>query len=76
VLVSHFADAVEIRLRATRRLDQLRQAQKKTVGLHEGGRPKTGVSKTPVKPTLGSQGIDKNLAHQARTLGLFRSLRR
>jgi len=38
------ADAIEIRLRATRRLDQLRQAQKATVGLNEGGRPrKTGV---------------------------------
>ena len=33
------ADAIEIRLRATRRLDQLRQAQKATVGLNEGGRP-------------------------------------
>jgi hypothetical protein len=34
-----------------------------TVGLHEGGRPKTRVLDTPVieKPTLGSQGIDKNL---------------
>lgn len=64
------ADCIEIRLRATRRLDQLRQAQKKTVGLHEGGRPKTGLSDNPVlKPTLASQGIDKNLANQARTLG-------
>jgi N6-adenosine-specific RNA methylase IME4 len=66
------ADAVEIRLRATRRLDQLRQAQKDTVGLNEGGRPtKTGLSDNPVspKPTLASQGIDKNLAHQARVLG-------
>jgi hypothetical protein len=31
------ADAVEIRMRATRRLDQLRQAQKETVGLATGG---------------------------------------
>ena len=61
------ADAIEIRLRATRRLDQLRQAQKATVGLNEGGRPRTtGVSDTPVVPTLASQGIDKNLAKQAR----------
>jgi hypothetical protein len=30
------ADAVEIRLRATRRLDQLRRAQKETVGLNQG----------------------------------------
>jgi hypothetical protein len=32
------ADAVEIRMRATRRLDQLRQAQKDTVGLNTGTR--------------------------------------
>src|SRR6516165_12509478 len=64
------ADAVEIRMRATRRLDQLRQAQKETVGLNEGGRPaKTGLSENPVLPTLAMQGIDKNLAHQARVLG-------
>ena len=64
------ADAVEIRMRATRRLDQLRQAQKETVGLNPGGRPvKSGVSETPVLPTLASQGIDKNLAKQARVLG-------
>jgi N6-adenosine-specific RNA methylase IME4 len=64
------ADAVEIRLRATRKLDQLRQAQKETVGLSQGGRPaKTGLSENPVLPTLAMQGIDKNLAHQARLLG-------
>jgi len=28
------ADAIEIRIRATRRIDQLRQAQKETVGLN------------------------------------------
>ena len=71
------ADAVEIRMRATRRLDQLRQAQKETVGLNGGtagkGRPQLGgVFATPPKderPTLASQGIDKNLAKQARILG-------
>lgn len=64
------ADAVEIRLRATRRLDELVKAQAATVGLHEGGRPKTGLPDNPVsKPTLASQGIDKNLANQARVLG-------
>ena len=63
------ADAVEIRMRATRRLGQLMEAQSETVGLSEGGRPpKTGVSDTPVLPTLASQGIDKNLAKQARAL--------
>ena len=67
------ADAVEIRMRATRRLDQLRQAQKETVGLNQGAVPgKTGLRGNPVldpRPTLASQGIDKNLAHQARVLG-------
>jgi hypothetical protein len=65
------ADALEIRLRATRRIDQLRQAQKETVGLAEGGWRSRGLEKNPqdAKPTLASQGIDKNLAHQARTLG-------
>ena len=71
------ADAVEIRMRATRRLDQLRQAQARTVGLNKGaagGGKKAGprgVLTTPrdLRPTLASQGIDKNLAKQARTLG-------
>jgi hypothetical protein len=66
-------DAIAIRLRATRRIDQLRQAQKETVGLNQGAvRGKTGVKATPVldtRPTLASQGIDKNLAKQARALG-------
>lgn len=62
------ADAVEIRMRATRRVDQLRVAQKESVGL---ARPpgKIGLVSNPISPTLASQGIDKNLAHQARQLG-------
>ena len=67
------ADCVEIRLRATRRLDQLRQAQKETVGLNQGAVPgKTGLRGNPVlnsRRSLAGQGIDKNLAHQARVLG-------
>jgi N6-adenosine-specific RNA methylase IME4 len=68
------ADAVELRMRATRRLDQMRQAQKDSVGLNRGlaGSEVTGFSKNPVKdsrPTLAMQGINKNLAHQARVLG-------
>jgi len=67
------ADAIEIRMRATRQLDRLREAQKATVGLNQGAvRGKTGLKNNPVldtRPTLASQGIDKNLAHQARTLG-------
>jgi N6-adenosine-specific RNA methylase IME4 len=61
------ADAVEIRMRATRRLGQLMEQQKETIGLNQGGRPsKTGVSHTPVSSTLASQGINKNLAKNAR----------
>jgi N6-adenosine-specific RNA methylase IME4 len=67
------ADAVEIRMRATRRLDQLRQAQKDTVGLasgREGQRKALGLPKNPSdRATLAEAGIDKNLAHQARVLG-------
>jgi len=71
------ADAVVLRLRATRRLDQLRQAQKGMVGLasggEHGGRGKKidGVRQTPsiVRPTLAMQGVDKNLAKQSRALG-------
>jgi N6-adenosine-specific RNA methylase IME4 len=71
------ADAVEIRMRATLRLDQLRQAQKETVGLNCGtagaGRPRLGgLPENPpkdIRPTLASQGIDKNLAQQARVIG-------
>lgn len=68
------ADAIEIRMRATRRMDQMRQDQKTTVGLAKGGTPykgkSTGVSKTPVeKPTLAETGIDKNLAKEGRKLG-------
>jgi N6-adenosine-specific RNA methylase IME4 len=55
---------------ATRKLGEMMDAQKQTVGLNEGGRPKTGLLENPVlpKPTLASQGIDKNLANQARLL--------
>jgi N6-adenosine-specific RNA methylase IME4 len=67
------ADAVEIRMRATLRIDEMRRAQKGSVGLNQGAIPgKTGVRATPVldtRPTLASQGIDKNLAKQARALG-------
>jgi hypothetical protein len=42
---------------------RLRQAQKETIGLAQPGRPpKNGLPDNPIKPTLASQGIDKNLA--------------
>jgi N6-adenosine-specific RNA methylase IME4 len=64
------ANAVEIRMRATRRLDQLRQAQKETVGLSVGTRgSRIKGARVDDKPTLAMQGIDKNLAQQARVLG-------
>jgi len=66
------ADAVEIRMRGTRRLDQLRQAQKETVGLATGGDARKvarGKQNPEQKPTLASQGIDKSLTKQARVLG-------
>ena len=65
------ADAIEIRLRAERRVGELMQAQRETVGLAPAGRPKEiGVPGTPNirPPTLAEAGIDKNLAKQARTL--------
>jgi len=66
------ADAVEIRMRATRRLDQLRQAQKETVGLSVGARgSRVKGARVDDKPTLAMQGIDKNLAHAARVLGVL-----
>jgi hypothetical protein len=49
-------DAVELRMRATRRLDELRRAQAATVGLNQGAVPgKTGLKSNPVldsRPTL------------------------
>jgi hypothetical protein len=61
------ADAFEIRVRAARPVGEMMAAQKATVGLSEGGRPKTGLSENPVsKPTLAEAGIDKNLANRAR----------
>jgi hypothetical protein len=63
------ADAVEIRMRATRRLDEMRQAQATTVGLAKGGGGKHGRKRVAEKPTLKEAGIDKNLAHEGRKLG-------
>jgi len=70
------SDAVTLRLRAVRRLGQLMQAQKETVGLNRGaasGGKKDGprgslVDPRDLRPTLASQGIDKHLAQDARVL--------
>jgi hypothetical protein len=60
--------AEEIKARAERKLGQMIQEQKETIGLNKGGRPKTGLARNLVstKPTLAEAGIDKNLAHRAR----------
>lgn len=62
----------QIRWRAVRRLGQIMAEQKATIGMSTGGRPteKTGLKTNPVSrlPTLDEAGIDKNLAHTARTL--------
>lgn len=67
------ADAVEIRMKATRGLDQMRRAQKEAIGLasgKEGKRKALGLPKNPSdRTTLAEAGIDKNLAHEARKLG-------
>jgi MT-A70 len=70
------ADAVELRMRATRKLGHLIEAQKTTVGLatggeHGGRRSKDGLRRNPsiARATLSMQGIDKTLAHQGRVLG-------
>lgn len=61
-------DASEIRIRAERRVGELMEAQRQTVGLSDGGRPKkTGAGSDPVSvPTLADAGIDKHLANAAR----------
>jgi hypothetical protein len=63
------AEAEVLKFEAERKLGQLMQAQKETVGLNKGGRPKTGFVENPVssKPTLAEAGINKNLAQRART---------
>ena len=61
-------DATEIRIRAERRLGEMIQEQKETVGLNGGGRPKkTGAEEEPVlqQPTLSDAGISKKLSARA-----------
>lgn len=63
--------AAEIRIRAERRLGELMAAQGETVGKAKG-QLRRGLEANPREnadpPTLAEAGIDKNLAHRARTL--------
>src|SRR4029077_2712095 len=56
------ADCVDLRFRAARRLGELLEAQRQTIGLAPAGRPKIGISEIPISkpPTLLEAGIDKN----------------
>jgi hypothetical protein len=73
-------ERVGLARRRPKRVDELRQARKETVGLNRGlaGSSVSGLDKNPVRderPTLASQGIDKNLAHQAAVLRVPNSSR-
>ena len=58
-----------IRLRATRRIGELMEEQKKTIGFSVGTRGShIKGARVDDKPTLKEAGIDKNLAHEARGL--------
>ncbi len=70
-------DASEIRIRAERRLGEMIQAQKKTVGLNTGTRGQrltrvTGgaIAEPPEsdKPTLADAGIDKKLSSRSQSI--------
>jgi hypothetical protein len=64
-------DAAEIRIRAERRVGELMQAQRETVGLATGAKgigPIAGPTATRNLPTLAEAGIDKHLADRARKL--------
>ena len=69
-------DASEIRMRAERRLGEMIQAQKATVGLNEGGwhgNQHTGVVPSENRPadqppTLADVGIDKKLSSRSQAI--------
>jgi hypothetical protein len=46
------ADATEIRMRATRRMDEMRRDQKATIGLSKGGGGRYGRKRVFEKPAL------------------------
>jgi hypothetical protein len=63
-------DAAEIRIRAERRLGQMMEEQKRTVGLAKGGGDKKSDHRVKRRPgdatTLAEAGIDKHLANRSR----------
>jgi hypothetical protein len=62
------AEAEVLRFEAERRLGQIMQAQRETVGFNVGTRgSRTRGARVSEKPTLAEAGIDKNLAHKARS---------
>lgn len=62
-------DAAEIRMRAERRIGELMEYQRQTVGMAQGKRNDLGPEATQVdKPTLADAGIDKHLADRARKM--------
>jgi N6-adenosine-specific RNA methylase IME4 len=60
------ADCTVIQMRAEIRVGELMEAQRAAIGLNEGAR--AGKTRVIEKPALAAAGIDKNLAHRARTL--------
>jgi hypothetical protein len=60
------ANAYELRARAERRLGQMME-EGKDQRAGQGGDRRSKDSKKPLKPTLDEAGIDKNLAHRARS---------
>ena len=61
----------DARMRAVERLGDPMKAQKETAGLANGEdatRARVGAKRELSRPTIASQGIDKNLSHQARTI--------
>src|SRR3954454_15401416 len=69
------AKAIAIRMRASRRIDEIRRAQKATVGLARGGAEKgvgrrgKNAGRAATRITLAEVGINKHLANEARKLG-------
>jgi hypothetical protein len=65
-------DAAEIRIRAERKLGELMAAQRASVGVARPPGANQHEDRVKIKPeapaTLAEAGIDKNLAHRARTL--------